>query len=332
MNFRRRPLVISALTLLAVPGIALPQSTGRVYRIGVLGIAPPSSNAPIWDAFVADLARRGYDEGRNLAFEIRHTGKDGRGLDILAAELVALKLDLIFTTSGTPGVLAAKKATTTIPIVMLSSAEPVRDGLISSLARPGGNVTGNSTIGLELLVKRLQFIAEAVGKPTRIAYLGSSRSTSMRHFDEYQAALAAAARSIGAQFQIEQVDSIDNLETVFESMARHRVDALVLDNPVIFYVNARRIADLVAKYRLPAIAEGRGFAEAGLLMSYGLDYVDMALRAASYIDRILKGANPGDLPVEQASKFEMIVNLKTAKALGLTISKSLLLRADEVIQ
>lgn len=166
---------------------------------------------------------------------------------------MALKVDLIFTASGTPGTLAAKKATATIPIVMLSSAEPVRDGLINSLARPGGNVTGSSIFGLELLVKRLQLIAEAVDKPTRIAYLGSSRSASMRHFDEYQTALAAAARSVGAQLQIEQVDAIENLDSAFENMVRQRVDALVLDNPTVFYVNAKRIAGLVAKHRLPAM-------------------------------------------------------------------------------
>lgn len=332
MGLRRRPLVLSALTLLPAADRAFTQPPGKVHRIGVLGLAPPSANPPIWNAFIAELARRGYDEGRNLAFEIRYPGKDGHSLDLLAAELVALKVDLIFTASGTPGTLAAKKATATIPIVMLSSAEPVRDGLINSLARPGGNVTGSSIFGLELLVKRLQLIAEAVDKPTRIAYLGSSRSASMRHFDEYRTALAAAARSVGAQLQIEQVDAIENLDSVFENMVRQRVDALVLDNPTVFYVNAKRIAGLVAKHRLPAIAEGRDFAAAGLLMTYGLDYVDLAVKAASYIDRVLKGANPGDLPVEQASKFEMVINLETAKALGLTIPRSLLLRANEVIQ
>ena len=253
MGLRRRPLVLGALTLLAAADRAITQPTSKVHRIGVLGLAPPSANPPIWNAFIAELARRGYDEGRNLAFEIRYPGKDGHSLDLLAAELVALKVDLIFTASGTPGTLAAKKATATIPIVMLSSAEPVRDGLINSLARPGGNVTGSSIFGLELLVKRLQLIAEAVDKPARIAYLGSSRSASMRHFDEYQTALAAAARSVGAQLQIEQVDAIENLDSAFENMVRQRVDALVLDNPTVFYVNAKRIAGLVAKHRLPAM-------------------------------------------------------------------------------
>lgn len=332
MSHQRRPIVISALALLTTPGIAMPQPTGRVYRIGVLALAAPSANATLWNAFVAELARRGYDQGRNLAFEWRYPGKDARSLDVLAAELVALRVDVIFTTSGTPGTLAAKKATTAIPIVMLSAAEPVRDGLVASLARPGGNVTGNAILGLELLVKRLQLIAEAVGQPARIAYLGSSRSLSMRHFAEYQTALAAAAQTIGAQLQIEHVDSVDRLDSVFEGMVQKRVDALVLDNPAIFYVNSKQIAGLATQHRLPTIAEGRAFAEAGLLMTYGLDYVDLILKAASYIDRILKGANPGDLPVEQASKFEMIVNLKTANALGLTVSRSLLLRADEVIQ
>ena len=332
MSHQRRPLVISALALLATPGIAFPQATERVYRIGVLGLAAPSTDARLFDAFVGELARRGYDQGRNLAFDVRYPGKDGRSLDVLAAELVALRVDVIFTTSGTPGALAAKKATTAIPIVMLSAAEPVRDGLISSLARPGGNVTGNAIFGLELLVKRLQLIAEAVGKPTRIAYLGSSRSLSMRHFAEYRTVLAASAQAIGAQVQFEHVDSIEGLDTAFESMVQQRVEALVLDNPGIFYVNSKRIAGLAAKHRLPAIADGRAFAEAGLLMTYGLDYVDLILKAASYIDRILKGANPGDLPVEQATKFEMIVNLKTANALGLTVPRSLLLRADDMIQ
>lgn len=332
MNHRRRPVVIGALALLAAPGSALAQATGRVYRIGVLALTAPSADPALWDAFIAELARRGYDQGRNLALEVRYAGKDGQSLDDLAAELVALKVDVILTVSGTPGTLAAKKATTTIPIVMFSATEPVRDGLIASLARPGGNVTGSAIFGLELLVKRLQLIVQAVGKPSRIAYLGFRRSLSMRHFGEYQTALAAAAQAIGAQLQIELVESVDSLDSVFENMARRQTDALVLDNPVVFYVNSKHIADLATKHRLPAIADGKVFAEAGLLMTYGVDYLDLALKAARYIERVLKGAHPGDLAVEQATKFEMIVNLKAAKALGLTLPRSLLLRANELIQ
>lgn len=320
-----------SVALLGVPGIAFPQSTGKLYRVGVLGLSASSSQEPIWDAFVAELARRGHVEGRNLAFERRFASRDAKDLDSLAAELVALNVDLVFTSGGTSAAQAAKKATTTIPIVMLGSAEPVRDGLVNSLAHPGGNITGNSAIGLELQVKRLQLIAEAVGKPNRIAYLGFRRTASMLHFDEYQAAHAAAARSVGAELRAVTVDSIDDLDSAFEIMVRQRVDALVIENFIIFYVNVERIVGLVARYRMPAIAEGRAFADAGLLMTYGLDYIDLARRAAGYVDRILRGANPGDLPVEQASKFEMVVNLKTAKALGISVPRALLLRADEVI-
>ena len=334
MITRRSVSLAGGIALLAVPGIVFPQSTGRTFRIGVLGLGTGALDFknPIWAAFIDELRKRGYEEGRNLAIDFRLAVKDSQGLDSLAVELVALKVDVIFTVGGTPSVQAAKKATTTIPIVMLSAADPVRDGLISGLAHPGGNVTGNAILGSELVVKRLQLLSEAVGKPKRIAYLTARDATSLPHSDDYQAALAAAARSVGAELQPQLVDSSDDLESAFENMARQRVDALVLDNPVIFYVNLRRVADLIARYRVPAIADARAFAEAGLLMAYGLNYPNLARSAAGYIDRILKGASPRDLPVEQATKFVMIVNLKTAKALGITIPRAVLLRADQVIE
>jgi putative ABC transport system substrate-binding protein len=236
---------------------------------------------------------------------------------------MAFKVDLILAAGG-PAVHAAKRATQTLPIVAFASGDPVVQGLISSLAHPGGNVTGNSVFDDELIVKRLQLIAEAVGgKPARIAYLGT-------FYPGLQA--LPAVRSHGAQFHVVLLKSIDQLDEAFESMARLRVNALAIENSAVVFVNADRIAALAARYRLPAIGEFRQLAEAGLLMSYGVDYVDLAHKSAAYVDRILKGANPGDLPFERATRFEMVVNLKTAKALGLTIPQAILMRADETIQ
>lgn len=307
------------------------QAGSTPYRIGVLALDSPTRQDPVWQTFTAEMSRLGYVENRNFIVELRLARADGKDLDSLAAELAALKVDVILAVAGTPSVLAAKKATSTIPIVMLSAVEPVRDGVVSSLSRPGGNVTGNSIVGLELLVKRLQLVAEAVGHPTRIAYLGSVRSRSMQHFEEYLAAMTAAARQYGAQVQPMLLRSIDELDETFDRVARERADALVLDNPAIFYVQGARIAALAARYHLPAIGDARLLAEAGLLMTYGVDYRDLARKLAGYVDRILKGSKPSELPVEQATKFDMVVNLKTANMLKLTLPQSILLRADEVI-
>lgn len=264
MNIQRRPLIVSGMALVAVPRLVIAQTPARVWRVGVLVPAGSSLQLAPWGAFIAELSRLGYVEGRNLAFEICHAGQNSRSLDNLAAELAGLKVDLVFAAAGTPSVRAAMKATTSIPIVMLSSAEPVRDGLVASLARPGGNVTGNSIFGLELAVKRQQLISQALGKPSRIAYLASSSSRSLPHLEEYYAALTAAAKADGAQFEPTLLQSMGDLDAAFERIARQRPDALVLDNPAVFFAQAERFAALATRYRLPTIADGRGFAVAGL--------------------------------------------------------------------
>jgi putative ABC transport system substrate-binding protein len=331
MKSQRRNLVVATSTLLALPSISFSQSA-KHYRIGVLALEETRVQEPIWDAFLTEMARLGYVQGRNLTIERRFSARDGRNLESLAVELAGLKIDLLYAAGGTPSVQAAKMATSDIPIVMLTSAEPVRDSLVASLSHPGGNVTGNAIFGLELLIKRLQIIAEIMGNPGHIAYLGSRRSTFMRHFDEYRIALASAAQALGTELHIFVVESINDLESVFAAIERQRVDALVLDNPAIFFVHLERIAALVSRHRLPAIGDGRAFADAGLLASYGTDYLDLARKSARYVDRILKGSKPSDLPVELATKFEMIINLKTAEALGLNIPHSMRVRANEVIR
>ena len=331
----RRGAVVSIAGGLAIAPLRAPaQQPATLRRIGVLGIDRPSAQALASSPFTLELRRLGYVEGRNLVIEGRFSGAEVERLGALAAELAALKVDVIVTFSGTLGVVAAKKATATIPIVMVTSADPVGTGLIASLARPGGNITGNAIFGLELAVKRLQILAETVGKPTRIARLLHRSVRAVPRGDEFNATLADAAQALGAKFQLAEVETIDDLEPAFELMVRQHVDAVLVDN-FFFPTNWDRVAAVAAlslRHRLPAIAEGRGFAEAGLLAAYGVDYPDLMRKAAGYVDKILKGVKPADLPVEQATKFEFVVNLKTARALGITIPRGLLARADEVIE
>ncbi|MDM0049802.1 ABC transporter substrate-binding protein [Variovorax sp. J22R115] len=297
----------------------------------MLSFEDSAESIPILNEFMAELARRGYREDVNLKIVRRNAALDGRNFDRMALDLVEQRPDLIVTTAGTASVQAAKRATSTIPIVMLSSVEPVRDGLVSSLARPGGNLTGNSLNGIELLVKRLQLIADIV-RPKRIGYLGIQRSAFMRHFDEYMAAIASAAQAHGAELQTFIPNSLDELPAVFADMKRREVQALLIDNPAVFYMNASRIARMVVGERIPAIAEGRAWATSGVLITYGIDYLDLARKAVAYVDRIAKGAKPQDLPVEQATRFELVINMKTANALGVEIPQRILLLANEVLR
>ncbi len=327
----RRKLMSAAVTLLAAPPVVQAQAPGKVFRIGVLGINPPAPHSTVWIAFVAELRRRGYVEGQNLQIEGRNAGGDTARLDALAGELVALRVDVIFTTSGTFGVLAAKRATSTIPIVMFTSADPVASGLVASLSHPGGNVTGNSIQGLVLGLKRLEILAEVVGKPARLAYLQRSSVSTLPTAASYGRDLASGARALGVELQHVRVQSDDELPQSFEAMRRDRVDGVVVDN-FGFTALYGSIASLAVSHQLATIAEGKTFAEVGGLAAYGVDYDDLARRAAIYVDKILRGAKAGDLPVEQASKFDLYFNLKTARSLGRTIPRALLLRADEVIE
>jgi len=331
MNRHSALVVTLALALLVAPLAADGQPAGKVYRIGVLGSTPSTipEVSRNWEVFRQGLGERGWVEGQNIVIEYRWAEGRVERFPSLAAELVSLKLDLIVAVT-TQGARAAKQATSTIPIVMVYVFDPIGQGLVTSLARPGGNITGQTfVVGPELVGKQLGLLKEAVPKVSRVAVLLNPGSLS---YAGLVRETQAAAQVLGVKLQFLEVQSPNELEGAFAAMTRERAGALlVLPHPFTF-AQARRIADLAAKSRLPAVYPYRESVEAGGLMAYAATAPDMFRRAAIYVDRILKGAKPGDLPVEQPTKFELVINLKTARALGLTIPQSVLIRADEVIQ
>ena len=327
MNRRLVLFVLGAFSLLATP-LAADAQSAKVYRIGFLSVASSSSMAPRVEAFRQGLREFGYTEGKNISIEYRWAeGKDER-LTGLAAELVRLKVD-IMVVHGVVATLAARQASTTIPIVCFACGDLVATGLVASLARPGGNITGQTVLAPEVSGKRLELLKEVVPGLTRVAVLfNPGNPVSGPELRETE----AAARSLGLELQSLGVRDPDGFESAFSSMKRERARALIVLSDAMFYGRRREIADLAATNRLPAISHLREFADAGVLMTYGPDVFAIARRAATYVDKILKGAKPADLPVEQPTRFEFVVNLKTARALGLTIPRSLLVRADHVIQ
>jgi len=316
--------------LLAAPLAAGAQPAGKVYRIGYLSTGSgTSSNPRILEAFRQGLRELGWVEGQNIVIEYRWA--DGRldRLPDLAAQLVRLKVDVIVA-SPTPGALAAKNATGTIPIVAISLTHPVELGLVASLARPGGNVTGVSySVGADIFGKDLELLKEVVPRVRRVAVLSNpdspARPLTIRNVKD-------AARSLGLQLQLLEARGPEGFDGAFAAMAKERVGALFVVQDPAFIPHRARLVDLAATNRLPSIFTQREDAEAGGLMSYGPSLSDLYRRAGTYLDKILKGAKPGDLPIEQPTKFELVINLKTAKALGLTIPPSLLQRADQVIE
>jgi putative tryptophan/tyrosine transport system substrate-binding protein len=285
-------------------------------------------NAANLNAFRQGLRDLGYVEGQNLIIEYRSAdGRSERFADY-AAELVGLNVDLI-ATRGTPASLAAKRATRAIPVVMANAGEPVETGLVTSLARPGGNVTGLSSLTVHIEAKRLGLLRELVPGISRIAapYNMSSPANPPQWKE-----IETAARSLGVEPQLLNVRKPEDFGPAFDSATRQRVDGVIVGQEGLLQANRYLIAALAAKHRLPAIYRSMEFIEAGGLMAYGPNYPDLYRRAATYVDKIFKGAKPGDLPVEQPTKFEMIINLRTAKVLGIMIPQSLLLRADEVIE
>src|SRR5712692_4685666 len=312
--------------LLAAPLAVEAQPAAKMPRVGLLGLGSAESS-PLFEALRQGLRERGWVEGQNIAFEDRTTAGHYSRLPDVAAELVRLKVDVIVTWGTTPA-LAARKATGTIPIVTIAGSDPVETGLATSLARPGGNVTGLTTSGRELVGKRLELLKETLPGLLRIAVLWNPESrtelVSLRNAE-------AAARLLGLQVQPAEVRRPEDLEKAFASLAHERVEALVAVPSTMFRAHRARIVELAARHRLPSTFPERDYVEAGGLMSYGPDSKAIFRQLATYVDRILKGAKPGDLPIEHPTKFELVINKKTAKVLGLTIPPALLLRADQVI-
>ena len=316
----------AALVLLAAPGPAVAQPAGQIPRVGYLGAG--SSNSANVEAFRQRLRELGWAEGKNIVIEYRFAEGRFDRLPDLAADLVRLKVD-VMTAAPTPGAVAAKKATGTIPIVMVGVGDPVGLGLIATLARPGGNVTGLSfDAGMEI-GKGLEIIKETLPNARRVAVLSNPANPGQPAAIKN---VKAAARSLGVELRFLEAQGPDEFDGVFATMAKERVEALLVVTDSTFYIQRARLAELATKHRLPAVCGFRDYAEAGALMSYGPSVVAMYQRAAFFVDRILKGAQPASLPVEQPTKFELVINLKAAKALGLAIPQSLLARADEVIQ
>ena len=326
-----RLAIAAALAVLIAPLAAEAQQAAKIARIGYL-TASLAANPHLPEAFRQGLRDLGYVEGRNVVIEYRSAEGKRERLPALAAELVALKVDVIFVGGGTRVTLAAMQATKTIPIVFTGVGDPVTSGLVTNLARPGGNVTGLSGLGPELVGKRLEQLTQAVPGVSRVAVLRLPGALGERTEKEMLKGADVAARALGVRLQFVEARGPDDFDRAFSDMTRAHAGALTLLPSNMFLREHRRLVDLAAKNRLPAVYTSREFVDAGGLMSYGANTADLFRRAATYVDKILKGAKPGDLPVEQPTKFELVINLKTAKALGLTIPPSLLQRADEVIQ
>jgi putative ABC transport system substrate-binding protein len=320
----RRAFLAGAAGLLAAPLAAEAQPAGKEWRVGFLG----NENSAPWEVFRRELRALGYVGGRNLTIESRWSEGKTERLPALAMELVQLRVDVIVV-SGTQAVRAAKQATSTIPIVMAVSAHPDKLGLVASLARPGGNVTGLDNVGPDLKGKQLQLLKETAPKVSRVAVLWNPANlVETFGFKE----MGTAAVVMGVEVQSIDVRTPDDYRAAFATATASRADALyVFGNPVNF-MNRQLIVDFALKSRLPSIYDERVFVQSGGLMSYAPSFSDLFRRAATYVDKILKGAKPADLPVEQPTKFELVINLKTAKALALTIPPALLLQADQVIE
>ncbi len=318
-------LVLSIFWAASAHGAA---AAGKVHRLGVLALAPAAFAAPYIEACRQELRALGYVEGQNLAVDFRFVAGRFELLPGLAAEIVRLQPDVIVA-SGDRAIQAIKEATSTIPLVMVSAGDPVRSGFVASLARPGGNVTGLSSLLPELNAKELSILKEAVPRASRVAVLWNPRSHGgVLGFKEMQ----AAAPSLHVTLQSLEVRTPDELEPAFAGMAREQAGALIVLTDPLTFGNRNRIIDLAVRGRIPSMFEVREFVDAGGLMSYGPSLITMFRRSAVYIDKILKGAKPADLPVERPTRFELVINLKTAKALGLTIPPAVLIRGDQVIQ
>ena len=320
-------LLLGPLALIA-PIAATAQQPGKVYRLGYLSTPTRQSVSRGVDAFVRKLNQLGWVEGQNLVIEYRWAEGDVERLPELAAELVRLKVDVIVAPAGSAA-LAAKKATSTIPIVMIFPSDPVELGLVASLGRPGGNVTGTTfTPSGEIFAKQLQILKEAVPHVSRVAFLVHPTDPT---FAPQIKEVERAARSLGIALQRLEAQRPEEFDNAFAAMTRARADALLVVGVSTFLAHRTRLAELAVKSRMPTMCSFREMVEAGGLMSYAVNMADFVGRAAVYVDKIFKGAKPADLPVEQPTSFELVINTTTAKALGLTIPPSVLQRADELV-
>jgi putative ABC transport system substrate-binding protein len=336
MMIRRRALLrVVAVILIAASAIGLAQAQSKVYRLGYASFRAGPSTPD--EAFVQGLRELGYVVGRNLVIEYRWADNDLARFQTQVDELVRLKVDVIVT-SATPAVRAAMRATNTIPIVFAAAADPVGTGIVPNLAHPGGNVTGMSLRSTDLAQKRLQLLRELLPGVTRVAVLGlrgpdaASVRTDQRQMDRLVVETQSAGARIGVDVSARFVGSAAELPRAFAQMKRDGVQAVIVQQGALTFQHRGEIIGTLSRDPLPAMYEGRDFVDAGGLVSYGPNVRDSYRRAAGYVDRIFKGANPGDLAIEQPTKFELVINLKAASALGLTVPKALLLRADEVIQ
>jgi putative ABC transport system substrate-binding protein len=320
-------IVTLTLSLLTAPITVTAQPRSTVPRIGILTSGTITEVDPLWEAFRQGLRDLGYVEGQNLVLEYRFAAGQNERLPALAAELVQLPVDVLVTAGS--GALAAKHATATIPIVFLVFADPVGEGLVASLARPGGNVTGLSIMAPDLAVKRLELLTEVVPGLRRLAILWNPSRPA--HAIQIQAIQAAAARE-GLHLEVLEGRSPQEFDRTFRTMGDKGVGAVIILDEALFYHERTRIVTLAAQSHIPAMYGHRGYVDAGGLLSYGPNFTALHRQAATFVDKILKGAKPGDLPVEQPTTFALVINLKTAKALGLTMPPLLLFRADEVIQ
>jgi putative tryptophan/tyrosine transport system substrate-binding protein len=329
MKIRITVLVLGAM-LFALSVSAQAQPAGKIFRIGFLDPSTASGSAGLVDAFRQEMRKLGWIEGKNFIIEYRFGEQKPERVPELAADLVRLKVDLIWV-SGITAALAAKKATTTIPIVMTSVVDPVGAGMVTSLARPGGNVTGFSGLAIELNTKRLEILKDAVPKLARVGLLRPPGDSALTDLQLKELRPAAVALKLKLE-EIETQRDPKGLESAFQTAKQKQVGAIMTMATRSFFAERKRIVELAGKYRLPATYPQKEYVDEGGLMSYGADSTDQFRIAAVYVDKILKGAKPADLPVQQATKFEFVINLKAAKQIGLTIPVDLLQRANQVIR
>jgi len=330
MGLRLAFVITLLVSRLFSPVAAEAQEAAKVARIGYLG-ANLAAGLHLQEAFLQGMRDLGYVEGRNLVIEYRDAEGKLERLPALAAELVALKVDVIFAPS-TVAAPIAKQSTKTLPIVFALVADPVGSGLVTSLARPGGNVTGLTVLATEIVGKRLELLKQTVPGVSRVAVLWQPGSADERAQRDQLKEAEVAARALGVRLQFVEARGPADFDRTFSEMTRARAGALIVLGNVGFFSERRHLVGLAAKNRLPAVYNAQDFVDAGGLMSYAVNFQDVFRRSAVYVDKILKGAKPGDLPVEQPTKFELVINLKAAKALGLTIPPSILVRADHIVE